>query len=340
LAAALLLPGISNGSPVMDEIVRSFERNNNYIQPFATIFGTAANAGWNQSAWVGKGFGFYLGIPLSVAYVSDDDRTFNGTFVDDGCKQYNNDPAHVPGSSCKEVTSYKGPTILGGKAPVMHRSIYDPYYSHNIIDTLDIQMNDGQFDFPMLPFGAPQIGLSYYFTEIKARYMWNPVEDLGDSKLPITFFGLGFQHDLRSVTRFLPVKLPVNISLFWNKTWLTADFTPGADDIKGTISMEGTASSYGLLWGYTFGNWLEFFLETGFESANLKTSGDLTLNADDADANKHEHITPHVSVDGRNGLRVSLNVALHFGYDIVAGQTFGAEAGNMVNILAFRHNNR
>ena len=121
LAAALLLPGISNGSPVMDEIVRSFERNNNYIQPFATIFGTAANAGWNQSAWVGKGFGFYLGIPLSVAYVSDDDRTFNGTFVDDGCKQYNNDPAHVPGSSCKEVTSYKGPTILGGKAPVMHR---------------------------------------------------------------------------------------------------------------------------------------------------------------------------------------------------------------------------
>jgi hypothetical protein len=324
ILAALSLPPSASAAKIED-VVRAFEKNKDYVEPIATIFGSATNSGWYQSSAVPRGFSFYLGLPMNLTLIADADRKFKGTWTDNGCKQY-----HKYNSSkaqaCSESTEYTAPTLFGhGKGPVLDSSEYSPT-ENNIGGTFNIPQNDGNAEasaFNWFPFGEPQASLSFYHTEVKLRYFALPL-DIFSISLP----GVGIQHDLAS---FLP-PLPVSLSVAANWTWMHGEWKPGGD-VDGAVELDGSSAFYGVLAGYTYSRWLEVFLETGWETASLKTGGDLTINNDSGP----ERVRPDLTLEGRNGFRASLNIAFHFGYDMVLGQNLGANLGNQVSVLAYRY---
>ncbi|MDB5050351.1 MAG: hypothetical protein JWO30_3422 [Fibrobacteres bacterium] len=323
-AAALCLPQ-SSAAAKLEDVVRAFEKNKDYVQPIATIFGSTTNSGWYQSSAVPATFSFYVGLPLNLSLIADADRSFKGTWTDNGCKQYHkNNPTGT--QTCKETTSYTAPTLFGsGKGPVLDSSAYSPT-TNSIAGTFHVPQNDGNANaasFNWFPFGEPQIGFSYYNTELKLRYFTLPL-DVVSVSLP----GIGIQHDLSS---FLP-PLPVSLSVAANWTWLSGEWKPGGK-VDGKVTLNGTSAFYGVLGGYTYSRWLEVFLETGWETASLKTGGDLVIHNDSGD----ELVRPGLTLEGRNGFRASLNIAFHFGYDAVLGQNLGANFGNQVGVLAYRY---
>jgi hypothetical protein len=310
----------------LDDLVKSFEDNEEYVQPFATLFGSATNGGWYQSSSVPRGFSFYIGIPITTTLIADDDRSYSGTWEDNGCKQYHEFNPNGA-QSCSESTPFKAPTVFGrDKGPVRNSSIYSPI-SNSIIDTLHIPQNDGNASLAAmnwLPFLEPQISFSYYHTELKLRYFTVPL-----SSYYLSLPGLGIQHDLSS---FLP-PLPVSLSVAANWTWMSAEWEPG-EDIDGKLELDGTSAFYGVLVGYSPKKWLEVFLETGWETATVKTGGLLTIhNEGEAD----QVVRPNLTLDGRNGFRAGLNIAFHLGYDAVLGQSVGANLGNQLGVLAYRY---
>jgi hypothetical protein len=329
LALTLANPFPSQAGNV-DAILKAFESNKGYVQPFATIFGSMTNSGWYQSSAVPEGFGFYLGLPINLTTLSDADRSFSWKARDTGCVAYH---ANTPGARsqvCQENSSYDAPTLFGRKqGPVTLLSVYNKN-SNTIIDTIEIPLSDGKSEvssFNWLPFFSPQLSFSYKYTELKLRYIGLPLDAYSFS-MP----GIGIQHDLAS---FLP-PLPVSISVAANFTWLSASWTPG-ENIKGSMDLSGQSQFYGVLAGYTYKNWLEVFVETGWESASIKSSGSLVIH-DPAtvDPEPDEIVKPHLDLEGRNGFRAGLNIAFHLGYDAVIGQNIGAQLGNQMGVLAYR----
>jgi hypothetical protein len=316
----------------VDAIVKAFEDNEDYVKPFATIFGSMTNSGWYQSSAVPAGFGFYLGLPINMTSLADEDRSFSWTVTDDGCRLYHtNNPTGT--QTCSEVTTYNTPTIFGrSKGPVTQLSDYNPN-SKTIVATRYIPLSDGKQElssFNWLPFLEPQLSFSYKYTELKLRYIGLPLDAYSFS-MP----GLGIQHDLASFLPALP--LPVSFSAAANFTWLSATWKPGGN-ISGSMDLTGLSQFYGVLAGYTYKNWLEVFLETGWEMANMKSGGSLVIHDNSAtNPQPDETVKPNLSLDGRNGFRVNLNIAFHLGYDAVLGQNVGAQFGNQVGILAYRY---
>lgn len=231
--ASLCLPGPCAAAN-LDDVVRAFEKNRDYVRPIATIYGSATNSGWYQSSAVPAGFSFYLGLPIDFTRLADDDRTFSGIWTDNGCKQYHQ---YHPGGNqeCSETTRYKSPTLFGtGTGPVLDSSAYSPT-TNSIAATFRVPQNDGNADaasFNWFPFAEPQLSFSYYHTELKLRYFALPL-DVFSISLP----GVGLQHDLSS---FLP-PLPVSLSVAANWTWLSGDWKPG-DNVDGKVTLKGTSA--------------------------------------------------------------------------------------------------
>ena len=310
------------------ELVRAFQDNPAYVAPFATLYGSMSNSGWYQSAAVPKGFGLYLGFPMNITRISDEDRSFKATYVDSVCMNYR---ATSPPSTCREVTKFTTPTIFGGDhAPIVLTSNLDT--NGQIVDTQKdtVGISDGLKSFLVynwFPFGAPQFGISWKYTEVKLRYIGLPL-----STFSFSMPGIGIQHDFASfLPRFLP-KLPINISAAANFTWLSGELKPGGD-VSGTMELTGFSHFLGLLVGYTYGGWAEAFLEAGWEGASLHGKGDMIIDPTSASP---ENISVDMTLDGRNTFRAALNVAIHFGYDAVLGQNFGSEFGNQLNLLGFK----
>lgn len=309
-----------------DEVIKSFEDNGKYVEPLATLFGSMTNSGWYQSAGVKGLFGFYFGVPISFISVSDDDRTYSGTFTDDGCILYHKD--FPDGNECRDQVGFKAPTLFGRDASASNRrTLYDPN-EKKIVGTMDIPLSDGLSDvasFNWFPFLMPQVGFSAFNTEVKLRYIGLPIGDYSFQS-----FGVGLQHDLSS---FLPV-LPVSLSLAGNWSMIGAEFTPGSG-IDGTLELDGSSYFVGALVGYNLLGMLEVFAEAGWEGASLHSGGHLVITDSDGNGTDQE-VNPDLTVDGRNGFRTALNVAFHFGYQAVVGQSVGANMGTQVNLLGFR----
>lgn len=311
----------------LDEVVKAFEKNEGYVQPFATLFGSMTNSGWYQSAAVGRGFGFYLGIPVNFTMLGDDDRTHEATWTDFGCVAYHKDnPSGT--QKCNETSTYTAPTVFGkGKGPQQYTSVYDPV-TKTIFDSTVTPTNDGNAtmaSFNWFPFGEPQLGVSFFHTEAKLRYLAIPL-DLFSVSMP----AFGLQHDFA----WAMPNSPVHVSVAANWTLLSAEWTPG-ENIDGTLKLDGTSAFYGVLAGWTWKNWLEVFTEIGWETASIETSGSLTINDKDK-VDPPQVINSNLTLDGRNGFRMAMNVAIHVGYDAVFGQNIGAQLGNQLGILAYR----
>jgi hypothetical protein len=285
------------------------------------------NSGWYQSAGVSGLFGFYLGLPISLATISDDDRSYKGTWTDEGCVLFHSDSDNPESgsSACPEKVTFTAPTIFGRKAaPVNRTTIYDPN-SNAIVDTLEIPNSDGipdVADFNRVPFLMPQLGVNFFHPELTLRYFMLPLGDYS-----FNAFGIGLQHDLDS---FLP-PLPVSVSVAGNFTRMGVEIKPG-NGVDGTLELSGVSHFVGLLVGYNLLGMLEVFAEAGWEGATLQTGGSLTIT----DVTPNQEVKPDLEVEGRNGFRAALNVAFHFGYQAVVGQNVGANLGNQFNLLGFR----
>lgn len=326
--AGLILLGLPGGAKAQfADAIKAFEDNADYVAPMATLFGSLTNSGWYQSAGVGGLFGFYLGLPISLAGISDDDRSYQGTWTDQGCVLFHEDgdnPA-ASGPDCPERVSFTAPTLFGRMAaPDNLETLYDPN-TNTISGALEHPNHDGiprLADFNWLPFVMPQLGMNFLHTELKLRYFILPLGDFS-----FQAFGIGLQHDLDS---FLP-PLPVSVSVAGNFTRMSAEIKPG-DGVDGTLELSGISHFVGLLVGYDLLGMLEVFVEAGWEGATLETGGSLTIT----DVTPNEEVRPALKVEGRNGFRAALNLSFHFGYQAVVGQNVGANLGNHFNLLGYR----
>lgn len=325
--AFLLASSLPTFAGPIEEVIKSFEKSAGYVEPIATLFGSMSNSGWYQSAGVSRHFGFYFGLPMSITQISDDDRSFSANHTDDGCVLYHQDSPS--GNACQDVTDYTAPTVFGRKVgPTLKRTVYDPN-AKQIVTTLDIPVSDGfsdVADFNWLPFVMPQLSFNYWHTEIKGRFITVPTD-----KFSFLTWGIGLQHDLASV---LP-PLPVSLSLAGNVSSIGAEFTPG-ENIDGKLELDGMSTFVGLLVGWNWKNRFETFAEIGWEKSSMEAGGDLTIH-DEGGNIPDERITPSLSVDGRNGFRASLNLAIHFGYQAVLGQNMGANFGQQLSLLGMRY---
>jgi hypothetical protein len=330
-AALCLLasPRPASAEGKLNGFIKSFENNTDYIQPFATLFGSMTNSGWYQSAGVGKGFGFYFGLPINMTYLADADRTYDISFRDEGCVT-----AHSKNASanCQDVVNYTAPTAFGRiQAPKLHKTT--PDINGNVVEPgTDSLVSDGLSDlagFNWLPFVSPQLSFNFYHTELKLRYIGMPAIVGLSFSMP----GVGIQHDLSSFLPPIPVP-GLHLSVAGNMTWISAAFEPGKN-IDGKLELDGFSHFLGLLVGYTFMGWAEVFLETGWEGSHMHTGGSLVIK-DDSDPANNETVKPNLEVDGRNGFRAAVNVAIHFGYQAVIGQNVGSQLGHNINIIGYR----
>jgi hypothetical protein len=304
-----------------DATVRAFENNADYIRPFSSIFGTLTNSGWYRSAGVDKNFGFYIGLPISITYVSEKDRSFDYTYVDEGCQECKKLNGNSNG--CLETQTITVPTIFGREKAPSIKVVSAIDQNGNVTGYRNQYFSDGLEDvsqFRWLPSTSLQLGVSWYYTSLQFRFITVPTEVL---TLSMPAFSL--QHDLKSI---LP-NLPIHLSLAGNATIMNVTWKPNDENIDGSIKLSGLTNFLGVLAGYQIGVF-EAFLQTGWEHSFLKTSGNVTIEPD-------EVIKPSVKLVGRNAFRIGLNVAMNVGYTAVVGHSFGSEMNTTVNIFGYSY---
>ncbi|MDG5816832.1 hypothetical protein QA601_17175 [Chitinispirillales bacterium ANBcel5] len=322
----------------LNETVNALVDQKDYFRPIATTFGTLTNAGWFQSASVGKEFSFGVSIPISIVYLNGADREYSVRYYDDGCttcRIQEDRGADVDCRGCIEVQRVSTPTIFGdSEIPELSRSILNRHGSVISVNEGDTGLIGGHLpDVSVLPYVTLQTTFSYYYTALTLRYMGLPeigISDFGDVK--IAFPGFGIHHDFQ----YLLEDLPFSLSVAANFTWLNAYWKTGEDDdndIVGEFNLKGLSSFVGIVSGYKPLNFMEVFLEMGWENSFIQPSGTLDVDGtliDDDD---------WVRFKGRNGFRASLNVAFPIRFNPVIGMIGGSQFGNFINIISFKSKN-
>ena len=179
----------------------------------------------------------------------------------------------------------------------------------------------------VLPFLTLQAAFSYYYSEIQLRYIGIPA--IGG--VSFNFPGIGLQHDFH---HFFP-SWPISLSLAAHMTFLTASWKPG-DNVEGTLQLSGLSSFIGVLAGYQITNYLEVFLETGWDNSYMTPSGRLIITNDNG---QRDIVEPHQTITGRNGFKAALNFSFPIHYNPVVGGFAGAQWGNVINILSYKSKN-
>jgi hypothetical protein len=332
LILAIAATGICSAG-VLGPLVKSFEDHTEYVLPFATLTGSMTNTGWYQSAAIDKDFSFFIGLPISLVYITEKDRAFSGTYCNKGCRDCNN----LPGTDCRnciESTDYTAPTAFGTiVARQLHYSILDVYgnIAYTAVNDTFLASDEGiegLANLSLMPFASFQVNFSLYHTELKIRYMPVPLGFVGVvAHLP----GVGIQHDLAS---FLP-ELPVSLSAAMHFTFPVGRWDPSFadEDIHGELTLMGVTNFLGVIVGYKMKK-VEFFLETGWEHSRLKAGGEMTVASENSGL---EIVRPNSIIRGRNVFRASLNIAFSVGLYPVIGQSASANFPTNASILGYKY---
>lgn len=324
--AAAALPSISFAGADIAGTMRGFEDRPGYVQPIATLFGTLQNAGWVTSARVGNSFGWSFALGIPVAYIGTEDHTYDYTY-NTGCAEL-----RAAGRACDpsyDTHTVKGAsTIWGPDMPAVsyQRWVADP--SNGIVQVNQGSIPGGNADVRELttvPFLTPRIGFSAkHFRGVLGGMFLPKISVLGG----FSQWGLGAQYDYTSFLSPAVASMGFNFGVAGNLSSWSLSYAP-QKDVTGTLTLDGFVTQIGLVGGYRFGE-AEVFMEMGYESSSFSSSGDMV------EISTQDPITPKVDVDGRNGFRMSLNVAMHLGtWQPVVGQNFGAQWGTTANIIQF-----
>ncbi|MBN1761177.1 MAG: hypothetical protein JW863_22805 [Chitinispirillaceae bacterium] len=265
-----------------------------YMRPLATSIGTMTNSGWFQSASIDKEFGFGVALPISLIYIGSKDRTYTDSYTD-----------------FTGTVNVAVPTIFGSE-------------EKPLIPGTTFRAGLEEFrELSVIPYITVQTSFSFYYTELKLRYMGMPTIKKNGFHFP----GIGIQHDFH----YLFPSLPVAIALAGNMTFLNTSLTPG-DKLDGTLKTGGIAGFLGIVAGYRPIDNLEIFLETGWDHSHVSVKGDIVSTED----NGWELIPVNNRIAGRNAFRAALNIAVPIKYHPVAGVIAGAQWGNLINLISYK----
>jgi hypothetical protein len=153
-----------------------------YLNPYANIFGANLNAGWYNTAKPHKLGGFDVTITTSMAWAPSADRMFNV-----GDLALSTDASYTGGPN--------SPTIAGKKTSARPEIVYSKNVGGTIgnVEYARYKLPDGT-GLNFLPLPMAQVGIGLPFgTEITGRFL--PNIDLGESG-NIGLWGIGLKHSI------------------------------------------------------------------------------------------------------------------------------------------------
>jgi len=315
--------------------IRSFDEHPDYVRPLSTVVSSATNSGWFETPYVKRKFIFTFSLPMNISTISDNDRTYNGTYENVALTQNskldeimtNPDFDQVRYDSLKTI-EYTSPTIFGRDiAPLLITSGFNYNQSK---DEFTINENFGRYQlsdgveslskFNWFPFITPQFEFSYMYTSLKVRYIGVPTPNLS-AHLP----AFSLQHE---ITGSLLKKVPLAISIVSSNSIQKIKYN-STGDVDGTLTLDGFSTFGGLLFGKQVKNF-HFSCETGWEYATLKTGGELVITEDD----EKELVRPNLDIVGKNNFRAALTISVLLPrWGATIGQSFGKQYNTSLNIL-------
>jgi len=338
LVLATVAIGSLASASALKETLKSFEDHAGYVQPLATTLGTMQNTGWAHSARVGQSTGWTFALNIPLAYIGTDDHTYTMPY-DNGCAVL-----IAQGKICQPVagspfdgTVENAPTIWGG----VSNAAYSGYVSggdgaSNIqpvrLGTVTSGMSEIR-NFTTVPMPSLQFAYSHSHFRGAFRILAEPMPIKAISFDGAYFAGLGIQYDFSQYLPAVVSEKGVFTSVAFDINHWNLTIKPQGD-ISGELNLSGTAYMPNFVVGYRYGKF-EAFTEIGYEQSSMQTGGDMIDSSVPVTSADHL-IQPRLNVDGRNGFRMSFNIAMHLGvWQPVLGQSVGAQMGSTLNLIQF-----
>ena len=281
-----------------------------YVKPIIENLGNVLNSNWYVSANVPQSINFEFGIPVALIPINDDDRVFNET---------------SPIYGKREV-----PTIFGDKWD----KVADPLNTNDFVYGNETLNGLGVFTYPYL-----QLGFSMFHARAVIRGMWLPaVSELRGFSL----LGFGLQY---SFGRWFQYMLPkaaqgLDVSIVYGHNSSSIGYKP--KDYRGQLNLDVSTNTFDVVIGYKPFNFFEVMMTLGYQSATMDASGHLTCEAKEPNgapsAYYGQEINPNISIDGNNGFKFGIAIALQLGksYHPVVGFDYAGKSSFTTNILYLR----
>ena len=169
--------------------------------------------------------------------------------------------------------------------------------------------------------------------------MWLPaISELRGFSL----LGFGLQY---SFGRWFQYMLPkpaqgLDVSLVFGYNSSSISYKP--KDYTGQLDLDISATTFDVVIGYKPFNFFEVMMTLGYQSATMESSGKLTCQAKDAFGNPSAYydqpLNPNISVEGNNGFKFGIAIALQLGksFHPVAGFDYAGKSSFTTNILYLR----
>lgn len=294
-----------------DGSINPYANRPGYVKPIIDNLGNVLNSNWYVSASVPQSFTFEAGLPFSIIPIGDDDRNYTETYTD-------------PASG--QSFDFETPTIFGD-----HHDMEQPYdgriYGNKTLNGL------GVFTYPYL-----QLGASMFHARVVFRGMFLPsISELRKFNL----FGFGLQYSFGHFFQYmLPAAAqPLDVSLVFGYNSSGIGYRP--DDYDGQLDLDVSTTNFSLVIGYKPINFIEVMMSLGYQSAEMKSSGNLVCTAKEFGQPTGDYgktITPDITVKGNNGFRFSLAVAFQLGKSLhpVVGFDYAGKSSFTTNILYFK----
>lgn len=278
-----------------------------YVKPIIDNLGNVLNSNWFASATVGEKLGFEVGLPISLIFINDDDKTFN---------EY----------------GMNSPTIFGGHAdlsqPVDVLLDGPMVYGNKTLSNLSL------FTYPYL-----QTAVSFYHARLVLRGMFLPsISELRKFNL----FGIGAQYSFGHLFQYRlpPAAQPLDVSVVLGYNTSGISYQP--DDYSGSLDLDISAFTFDVVVGYKPTYFFEVMMTLGYQYANMASSGHMTCLATETGGVPSPHygqtINPNISVKGNNGFKFGLEVAFSLGasFHPVLGFDYAGKSSFTTNILYFK----
>ena len=278
-----------------------------YVKPIIDNLGNVLNSNWFASATVSEKIGFEVGLPISLIFIGDDDKSFN-------------------------EFGMNSPTIFGGHADLSQPAdvlLDGPrVYGNKTLSNLSV------FTYPYL-----QTAVSFYHARLVMRGMFLPaISELRKFNL----FGIGGQYSFGHLFQYMlpPAAQPLDVSVVLGYNTSGISYQP--EDYSGTLNLDISTFTFDIVIGYKPTYFFEVMMTLGYQYANMASSGRMVCLATEAGGVPSPHfgqvINPNISVEGNSGFKFGLEVAFSLGasFHPVIGFDYAGKSSFTTNILYFK----